>query len=68
MVEVTRRLSVSLARDSHTFCAGGFFSVPQLGGWLIEARVSFVIPRVSGFRQWGNKINMSAYPSVEHVI
>lgn len=31
-----------------------------MGGWLTEARVSFVILRVSGFRQWGNKINLSA--------
>lgn len=42
--------SVPLAKDPHTFCAAGFFSVLQLGGWLIEARVPFVISRVSGFR------------------
>lgn len=59
---------MSLAEDPHTFCAAKVLQCPHLGGWLTEARVSFDILRVSGSRQWGNRINLSANPSVEHVI
>lgn len=58
----------AVPRESHPVHIAGFFSAPQQGWWLIEARVSFVMPRASGFRKYGNKINMPVYPSVEHII